>query len=283
VPLAGNVLGDVGLGWFRWADAVVGALDNREARLFVNRACATLGRAWIDGGIEVLNGIVRRFAPPATACYECTMGAKDWEELDQRRSCSLLARNALAAGGTPTTPTTASVIGAIQAQEVVKQLHSLQTLNGAGYVFEGLTHSSYKVAYAINRDCPWHEEAAPVEAADRFGRQTTLKTVWDYGTSRLGPLDAIDLARELVASLSCAACGSSRPVFQPAHRISEAEAVCQTCGTQCAAEFVHSLGPESPWLGKTVQQFGLPAWDVLWARRGEKMLGIELAGDRRLE
>ena len=108
----GNVLADIGLGWFRWANVVVGALDNREARLFVNSASCRVGRPWIDGGIDILTGIVRGFFAPATACYECTMGEADWTLLNQRRSCSILARlprqeNA----STPTTPTTASVIG----------------------------------------------------------------------------------------------------------------------------------------------------------------------------
>ena len=85
--IAGNVLSDVGLGYFRWAQVVVGALDNREARVFVNQACAQVGRPWIDGGIEVLGGIVRGFAPPESACYECTMGQADWDQLAMRRSC----------------------------------------------------------------------------------------------------------------------------------------------------------------------------------------------------
>ena len=91
-PIVGNVLADVGLGVFRWAQAVIGALDNREARVFVNQACAQVGRSWIDGGIDVLNGIVRLFSPPDHACYECTMSQKDWEVLNKRRSCTLLAR-----------------------------------------------------------------------------------------------------------------------------------------------------------------------------------------------
>ena len=41
VGRCGNVLSDIGLGYFRWAQVVVGALDNREARVFVNQACAT--------------------------------------------------------------------------------------------------------------------------------------------------------------------------------------------------------------------------------------------------
>jgi len=136
-----DVLADVGLGEFRRADVVVGALDNRSARVFVNEVCARLGRPWFDGGIEVLQGIVRGFSPPTTACYECTMSEADWQALDVRRSCSLLARRAAERGGTPTTPTMASVIGALQAQEVVKLLHGHEALLGRGLFVEAGSHT----------------------------------------------------------------------------------------------------------------------------------------------
>jgi molybdopterin/thiamine biosynthesis adenylyltransferase len=278
-PLVGNVLAAVGLGWFRWADAVVGALDNREARLFVNAACARVRRPWIDGGIEVLGGIARGFSPPQSACYECTMGAADWELVNRRRSCSLLARRAAREGGAPTTPTTASVIGAIQAQEVVKRLHGLDSLDGAGFVFEGMSHNSYTVRYPINPECPWHEEPAAVEAVEAFGSTTRLGKIWDWAAGRLGGLDSLDLCREMVAELRCSSCGRSRPVFQPAQRITEDEAVCPGCGTPCTPEIFHGVSARSAWLEITVGELGLPAWDIVWARRGEQSLGIELAGD----
>src|SRR5258708_6781484 len=59
LPIVGDVMNDVGLGLFRWADAVIGAVDNREARIFINEACARVGRVWFDGGIDVLHGVVR--------------------------------------------------------------------------------------------------------------------------------------------------------------------------------------------------------------------------------
>ena len=31
--------------------------------------------------------------------------------------------------------------------------------------------------------------------------------------------------------------------------------------------------------GLTVAAFGLPRWDVIWARHGSQAIGIELAGD----
>jgi molybdopterin/thiamine biosynthesis adenylyltransferase len=278
--VVGDVLGDVGLGWFRWAEVVVGALDNREARLFVNACCGRAGRPWIDGGIEVLNGVARGFAPPETACYECTLGQADWEDLRQRRSCSLLARRAAAGGGVPTTPTTASVIGAIQAQEVVKRLHGLESLSGSGFVFEGLGHHSYAVRYPIHPDCPWHEPPPPVEEVVEFDSRTPLVEVGRYAARRLGGLDAIDLPRELVAALVCPACGASRPVFRPVSRIREEEVACPACGAECVAEPFHSLSPDSERLGRSAAELGLPPREVLFARRGGDMLGIELAGDR---
>src|ERR1043165_199093 len=56
-----NIIHSTGLGVFLWADIVICGLDNRLARMFVNSSCARTGRAWIDGAIEGLSGIVRVF------------------------------------------------------------------------------------------------------------------------------------------------------------------------------------------------------------------------------
>lgn len=279
VAVNGNALSDVGFGCFRWAQVVVGALDNREARVFVNRACAQVGRPWIDGGIDILNGIVRGFAPPKTACYECTMGQADWDLLAKRRSCGLLARRALAEGGEPTTPTTASVIGAIQAQEVVKQLHGLESLQGSGFVFEGLSHNSFRIDYPIAPDCPWHAEAPPIERDEGFGHDTPMRTIWERCSRRLGGLDAIDLSRELIDTLECPSCATSRPIHRAAESVREEDVRCVRCGGESVPRFFHSLAASSPLLELTPAQLGFPPWDIVWARRGEAILGIEMSAD----
>ena len=278
--VVGNLMADVGLGYFRWADVVVGALDNREARVFVNSACARTNRVWFDGGLDVLQGIVRGFAPPAGACYECTMSAVDWELLNRRRSCSLLARRALAERGTPTTPTVASIIAGIQAQEVVKQLHGLEALVGRGFVFEGRTHNSFAVNYAVAPDCVWHDPAAEIVAAAEIGSTTRLDAVWQFAAERLGGVDAIDLSRELVDRLECAACGRRERLFAAAEKISEEQARCPACDAERTPQFFHSIVEGSDLLTMTIAELGLPRWDILWARRGDQALGIEAAGDR---
>lgn len=276
----GNVLADLGLGYFRWANVVVGALDNREARVFVNRACSQVGRPWIDGGIDILNGIVRGFAPPETACYECTMGQADWDLLAKRRSCGLLARRAMSEGGTPTTPTTASVIGAIQAQEVVKQLHGLESLRGRGFVFEGLMHNSFTVDYKVAPDCPCHDIPPPVEEAGDLGHDSPMRTIWDRCAAQLGALDAIDLSRELVDTLDCPSCLRRWPARQALESIGEDQARCPACSAERVPRFFHSLSAQSPLLSLSARELGLPRWDIVWARRGDAMLGVELTGDR---
>ncbi len=280
IPLVGNVLADLGLGWFRWAEAVVGALDNREARLFVNQACARTGRPWIDGGIEVLGGVVRGFAPPRTACYECTMGQADWDQVAKRRSCSLLARAAQAGGGVPTTPTTASVIGGMQAQEVVKILHGMEFLAGRGFVFEGLAHSSYPVEYPVSPDCPWHEEPPRIESVEEFSLATPMRAIRDWAAAKLGGLDAMDLSRELVEKIECPRCSRSRRMMRSVERVREDEARCDGCGAEMVPRFFHSLASDSEMLDLKAGDLGIPAWDILWARYGEQALGIELSGDR---
>ena len=277
--IKGNVMCDVGFGFFKWADIVVGALDNREARVFVNKVCALVSRPWIDGGIEVLNGIVRGFAPPATACYECTMSKIDWEILDKRKSCSLLARHAELTGHIPTTATTASIIGAIQAQEVIKFIHNKEVLMGRGYVFEGEFHNSFLVNYSINPKCERHELPPPIKVIPYFNSDTPLQEICDYACQYLTGFDAVEFEREIVHYFTCPNCKKNQLIFLPIVRITPDMLLCDTCNVEYLPSYLHGISAGDVLLKKTVRQIGLPAWDILWVRYKEDYIGIELDGD----
>jgi len=279
IPITGNILSDVGLGFFKWADVVVGALDNREARVFVNKACAIVNRPWIDGGIEALNGIVRGFAPPSTACYECTMGKIDWEILNKRRSCSLLARQAEMVGSVPTTITTASVIGAIQAQEVVKLVHNMDALIGKGFVFDGETHNSYTVNYSIKPGCIWHDKPSPIKVMPQFDSDTPLLEICNFGRKYFGGFDALELIHDIVHTLTCPNCERVISILQPVERLTQSQLLCQTCNLEYVPSYFHILTKGDQLLTKTIAQIGLPKWDILWVRFQESYLGIEISGD----
>ena len=61
----GDVLTEIGLGLIRELDLVICCVDNREARLWINRMCWKVNTPWIDGGIQEINGVAKVFRPPA--------------------------------------------------------------------------------------------------------------------------------------------------------------------------------------------------------------------------
>ena len=96
---------------------------------------------------------------------------------------------------------------------------------------------------------------------------------------RLGGLDSIEFARELVEKVECSGCGHVSAILQPAELIQAERLKCPTCGGECAPIFLHSISAGSELLGSTARQVGLPPWDIVWARRGGTYVGFELAGD----
>ena len=74
----------------------------------------------IDAGIGQLNGQVRVFRPGHGACYECSFSEAEYQQI--RVPCNLLASKYESEGRIPTTPTIASIMGAVQVQEALKLL-----------------------------------------------------------------------------------------------------------------------------------------------------------------
>ena len=272
-----NVVHDLGLGLFRWADVILGALDNREARLALNRASWKVGKPWIDGGIENLSGITRVFKPGGP-CYECTMSETDWKMLEMRHSCSLLNRQLMEFGKTATTPTTASVVAGIQCQEALKLIHGKETLDG-GYVFEGLQHTSYLVKYQSKDDCLSHDIWEEIRETAWTASGTTLRQALETIRKDLGATAVIDFARELLESLDCPKCGKSERLFRSLSSVTEQDGLC-ACGERRAPKLFHSVTGKEDFLDRTFAEIGVPPWDVVSGRAGLKSVGYELSGDR---
>lgn len=280
-PLHANVVYDLGLGPYHWADVILGGLDNREARVAINRAAAKVGKPWIDGAIERLDGVARVFDPAIGPCYECTMSEVDWKMLEARRSCALLTRSEMEQGRTPTTPTTSSVIAGIQVQEAVKLLHGLETLSGQGFVFDGTYHQSYVVNYTRLDDCPSHEALEPVTALPWSVSRTTPREILKRARQDLGADAALEFNHDLLATLTCEACGETTPHLASLGKVTERAALCPTCGAPRAPGMYHSLMADSPLAERTLAELGVPAWDILGARAGDRFVYYELAGDQR--
>jgi adenylyltransferase/sulfurtransferase len=280
-PFHGNLVYDLGLGIYRWADVILGGLDNREARVAINLAAARTGKRWIDGAIERLAGVARVFDPATGPCYECTMNEVDWKMLEARRSCALLSRQELEQGKVPTTPTTASVIAGIQCQEAVKGLHGLDTLRGQGFVFDGTRHQSYVVQYARKDDCPAHEAYAPIVELPWRGADTRAGTLLDRVRADLGAGAVLETNQDLLAALACARCGEEEPLFASLGKVTEAQGRCPRCHEHRTPRIYHTVdGTDLALLDRTLGELGIPPWDILGGRLGLQQRFYELTGDR---
>jgi adenylyltransferase/sulfurtransferase len=284
-PYRGNIVYDLGLGVYRWADVIIGGLDNREARVAINAAASRAGKAWIDGAIERLDGVARVFDPAIGPCYECTMSEVDWKMLEARRSCALLSRDEMEAGKVPTTPTTGSVIAGIQVQEAVKFLHGMDTLSGQGFVFDGTYHQSYLVTYTQKPDCPMHEPLGEVTVLEHGAANWTVGELLERVRADMGRSDAVaEFNQDLLAGLHCARCGESEPLFASLGKVTESQGRCPQCGEHRAPEVYHTLGDderrEAAMRDRTLREIGVPLWDVLTGRAGAHQLHYELGGDK---
>jgi len=281
-PITANVVHGLGLGLFAWADVVLAGLDNREARLWINRSCWKMNKPWIDGAIEGINGLARVFISGEPPCYECTLGETDWAILNKRMSCNLLALESDTEGKVATTPTISSIIAGLQVQEAVKLLHGLPVLAGKGFIFEGLNHTSYKVEYTENPDCMSHYTFAEVVSVAQPSRELTVEQLLAHARKDLGTQDVVlEFSRDVIHKLVCPGCGAEEELFAPVGAVPYARGKCPVDGQMRAVITAHSYSGKEPFGGRTLDRLGLPVFDVFTARSPEREIAYLLAGDEK--
>jgi adenylyltransferase/sulfurtransferase len=266
---AENLVHRAGLGVFAWADIVICGVDNREARIFVNSACALTGKRWVDGAIEGFSGVVRVFDPHEGPCYECTMNDTDRKLVAERRSCAMLARDIASRGHVPTTAVAASVVGALQVQETFKVLHDQPALLGEGLHVDGLWGEMSRVRYPRRDDCPGHDFLGPITPLGKKSSEVTLGELLDRAEAELGPGAVLDLSRDVIVSLDCPDCGQSEPGRAVLGAIREGQAACPACRTHRIVQIASCIGRDTVVnLAETPADMGIPLLDIMVARQG---------------
>jgi len=280
LPLVANIAHGAGLGLFEWSDVILAGLDNREARLWINRSAWKANRPWIDGAIEGINGVARVFLPGQPPCYECTLGEVDWALLQKRMSCNLLMLEQTQEGKIPTTPTISSIIAGIQVQEAVKLIHGLPTLAGKGFIFEGMNHTSYTVEYTPNADCMSHYTLPKIVHMAEQSKDLTLEQLRKRAQTDLGATDVIiEFSRDVVQKFVCPACHAEEEVFAPVGSLSVAAARCAQDGQPRAVIALHSYTGQGEFGKRRLDQLGLPLMDIFTARVGDREIGYLPYGD----
>ena len=286
----GDVTLDVGLGLLRRMDVIIGCLDNNQARLYINRACWKTGKPWIDAGIGQLNGQVRVFVPGNGACYECALSEAQYEEM--RIPCNLLASKYEAEGKIPTTPTIASIMGAVQAQEALKLLDASRwegrTLSGREFLFNGTVGESSVVTLPVKENCFAHSAldfSKLVELNEASVANTTANELLAIARERLNDDVVIVLNFELCVEIRCPNCRQATRALRPERKVYREELRCDRCGQERYLVTTHTLGGvqteyDEDFLDMKLADLGIPPLEILEARRQNGVsVYLELTGD----
>jgi len=265
-PMTVNIITGVGLGMFRDVDVVIGCLDNREARLWVNRFCWKVNTPWVDGGIQEINGVAKVFVPPDGPCYECAMTENDYRLINLRYSCPLLRQEDLLAGKVPTAPTISSMIGGLQTQEALKLIHGMPVDAGSALVWNGVANQFYKSKYPHKEDCLSHETYPDAVPLPLTAAGSTAEDLFAAVASTIGG-DAsqmqLSLDRDLVVSLHCLSCNCTTRIMRARQTVGMKEAQCGTCGQTSKPRLEHNIQAGSPLASETLANLGVAPYDIV--------------------
>ncbi len=281
--IAGDVLTDIGLGLVRDMDVVICCVDNREARLWINRLCWKANTPWIDGGIQEINGVAKVFMPPAGACYECAMTENDYRLISLRYSCPLLKQEDIQMGKVPTAPTIASIIGGLQVQEALKLLHGLPAAEGTALVFNGAANKFYQTKYPRRENCLSHETYDEIEELD-LGADSTVQMLFDAAAA-VHNVSAdswtLVLDRDYLIRLVCRSCQTEKAVDLPLCKVGSRDGVCPHCQQPLAPETTCSIDGHSPLVNRTLGSLGIPNYDIVKLNSETESYFVLLAADKQ--
>jgi adenylyltransferase/sulfurtransferase len=255
----------LGIGALDDFDIIIGALDNREARAWVNQAARKLGKFWIDGAIEGLRGLVRIFGPQGP-CYSCTLTEADYKQMSHRRSCALLAPEEIISGKTPTNATTAGIVAGVQVQEAIKYLvgrEDMMSLVGKCWVYTGDTMATYVTGYQPDDFCMDHDryeqivdEPTPKALTYLVGRAIEIT-----GEKAV----AVDFEEDLIQLMPCESCGGDE-ISRVRSSLNLGEGLCSNCGKHRTGSMSASLEIDDHRLKLGINEFKLPEREIITIR-----------------
>ncbi len=290
-PIVGNLFSEVGFGLYRSVDVVIGCLDSRIARYQLNRLCMRAGKTWIDGSIENLTGVVRVYAP-GKSCYECGLSREEFNQIMLRTGCADVMRTQSSAGRVATTPISSSIVGAIQVQEAMKVIHSdeetqFQTLEGKMLHYDGMANTTNIYRFASwKKSCPAHERWEPVIKVPQLSATMTVKDVLG-GLRSLLESETVEINmcnNKFVDKIVSDHPEKEYEVMLPESKLeayvnSDAELRKLSYRTLFHKSFFENIDDSFPYQHLSLQQIGIPPFDVIKVCTEKGDFYVELDGD----
>jgi molybdopterin/thiamine biosynthesis adenylyltransferase len=265
-PLVADVMTEVGAGFVKEFDIVLGCLDNIASRYKLNRLCRMAGVPWLNAGIDAFCGQVSLFDPKEGACYECGMTSSMWQRVYERNSCLLPKREQKE---TPLATTTilASLTGALQVQEAIAilmgptQSQPWERLSAGEQL--AIRVNPYEMAVLRLKklaDCMTHHEAAPTisihaSTADMTASELLMQS----------QMDSLEVDWDIARGLECPECGTEE-IATPSWGLREADLLCPRCSIHRRPHWNHRIDRSNPLAERTLAELGIPEQAHLWMK-----------------
>lgn len=294
-PIVGNLFSDVGLGIYKDVDVVVGCLDSRIARYLLNRLCMRVGKSWIDGSIENMTGVVKVYAPGVN-CYECNLSREEFNHIMLRTGCADVVRAQVSAGRVATTPISASIVGAMQAQEAMKIIHSsegeqtpFKTLLGKMWRFEGMTNTINTYKYSSwKNSCPAHERWSQIVCGEGLSADMKIKEALPALKTLLNT-DVVEINMRNNKFIDKIISDRPEKEFELHIPESKLEETIQandelrrlsyrTIFHKC---FYENIDGEFPYMELSLKEIGIPYYDIVQVSTDKGIRYVELGEDAR--
>lgn len=294
-PIVGNLFSEVGFGIYRSVDVVIGCLDSRIARYLLNRLCMRAGKSWVDGSIENLTGTVRVYTP-GVSCYECGLSREEFNNIMLRTGCADVVRTQSSAGRVATTPISASIIGAMQVQEAMKIIHQeedngkFKTLQGKMLRYEGMTNSMniYKFA-SWKHNCPAHEKWENIIDGKNLSATMKVRELFSELKTLLG-VKALEINmrnNKFIDKIVSDNPEKEYEVMLPESKLddyinSNTELRKLSYRTLFHKSYFEIIESDFPYQELTLQELGIPLYDVIEVPTDKGLFYVELSGDAQL-
>ena len=268
----------------------------------LNRLSLRAGKSWIDGSIENLTGVVKVYTPGMN-CYECGLSREEFNNIMLRTGCADVVRTQSSAGRVATTPISASIVGALQVQEAMKLIHMggnedetqqqpspFKTLQGRMLRYEGLTNmmNIYRVASWKNT-CPAHEQWNDIKPCQELTASMTVAAALKTIKKLLG-VKSVEINMRNNKFIDKII--SDRPekefnVMIPESKLDDVikadkEMRQLSYRTLFHKNFYENIDKSFPYQELTLQQIGIPPFDVLQVSTEKGGYFVELTGDAPL-
>jgi molybdopterin/thiamine biosynthesis adenylyltransferase len=294
-PIVGEIA-DLGAGVIRRVDLVFSCLDNEMARLELGWICTRLNKPVVDGGLGLINpssGLVSLFPGSDGPCYACRKGADRRRQLLQdlqgrEDPCAVKERHQRADAIIPTTPTMASIVGALQVEIGVRHVCRDEPLPLSEGLSYRITLHPYvrlePMTFAQSPNCPLHQPESivkdvtehPVQVSDAWTPAELLAAVGGEGAF-------LTFDWPMTARARCRSCGHE---WEPLMRRARFRgASCPACRESDIAEIevLSGIDAQSPWAARSLTSLGLPRGHihevVLGATPDALHRHVEVTGD----